>query len=472
MEDPESKDPFVIEEHCAPQKLSEFVGNKLAVKQLTNWIREIIENPKYPRRVCFLTGATGAGKSTLAKLALKEAKYTVREFLASDMRIKNNREKLYQYMQFLDVLALFARGRTAYKKNPFKKAAIVECIENIGLCTQEIYRTIREMIKKKNTLGVPLIFTGTKPFRGKKPMSANAVFIHMRPRSTKDMMIVLQHCLNKLLELKDSPRLKKIKADKKTQLEIVRKAAGDSRRMIKFLEYAFSSKGEKILLSQMEENFIHGPMACLGRILRHDIEQPIETIARDAEMEGTMPFAVHGAYLEYVPWAVKGSPEKSSHVIRKISELLVDYNDLIDAERKSQFWGMNEIAKIITCFGPRTLINTELKTKRPKRKAGKNVLGWTKPFKRVPSGVSWWIELEKGRRRGDESVSVPCMNKTLRSALTNRQQASLAFQMVVQKHGDAKAWKPGTIHHTAQLLRLCDKSFSGIDRVKKVGLSG
>ena len=85
-----------MDEKASPQKLSDFVGNTEVVTSLKKWIEEIIKNPRHPRRICFLTGSVGTGKSVLVRLLLKEYGFVIREFLSSSLRVKQDRDVLYQ----------------------------------------------------------------------------------------------------------------------------------------------------------------------------------------------------------------------------------------------------------------------------------------------------------------------------------------------------------------------------------------
>lgn len=53
-----------------PNTLSEVVGNKKAIHDLTIWFNSII-NKKDIKRILLLTGAPGTGKNTIIKILIK-----------------------------------------------------------------------------------------------------------------------------------------------------------------------------------------------------------------------------------------------------------------------------------------------------------------------------------------------------------------------------------------------------------------
>jgi nucleoside-triphosphatase THEP1 len=472
-----------MDDLVAPKDISQFVGNRLGVCSLRKWLKGIVENPKTPKRVCFLTGPVGSGKSALARLVLKEFGFTIREFSSSDLRTKPARDMLIQTMGFRDVLALLGKFSSisarkeekkeekSERKEPrkeFRKAVLVDDFENMGLATQEMYRNIRALFKSKKTVGVPVIFTGNRVFRGKKPLSGNSVFIHLKMRSVNENHTLVKHFLKMLLKKHpDSSALLKIQKSIKEQMSLAKGCGGDIRRVLKHLEYiSGETKTGAGLSMEMEIHEARGPLHSLYRVINLSKERSIDEVYRDLTIEGmTVPFGIHWCYLNYVPWVVlrsrrPGSRKCCSELWRDISRNLADYGMILDAERASQFWGMREVGTLIAGWGSRTCLQKALKTDYPKDEPGKSVRFQGRDF--------WWLDVEKGKRQGDSAVQTPCMNKTLRGALHAHQLQNLSFQMLVQGTGNSRSWKPGTCRRTIELLRLRSPDFKGKERLVKL----
>lgn len=462
----EQKTP--ISSLVSPHNSSQFVGNRTGVCLLRKWLQETTNNPRTAKRVCFLTGPVGSGKSVLARVLLQEFGYTIREFNASDLRMKPTRDLLVQTLGYHDVLALLNRFSSIStdeerKADEFRKAVLIEDFEDMGLATQEIYRTIRDMIKKKRTKGVPVIFTGNKVFRGKKPMSGNSMFIHLKYRSIQENQMVIKYFITTLLkQYPNNSTLRKIGS--KEQFTLAKECGGDVRRVLKHLEYAINSEGDTSLSSlEMANHETRGPLISLYRVLNVKQERTLDEVYTDLTIEGmTVPFGVHWSYIHYVPWLVRSSKipgEKKccSELWRDIAHYFADYAMITDQERITQSWGMREIATLIAGWGTRVRLQHALQTDY----RGQEEI-------RFLGNDLWWLELEKGKRQGDAPVQTPCITKTLQGSLHLHQLQNLSFQMLAQNIGDSKAWKPGTNRRTIELLRLRKMDFPGKDRLTKL----
>lgn len=475
-----------MEEFSSPTNTGDFVGNAQAVKALQTWIRENIENPNHPKRFCFLTGSTGCGKSILARLILKEAGYTVREFLASDMRIKSGRQRLLQYLSFRDVLAMI-EYKNKEQNSSFRKAAIIECIENMGLATQELYRDIRTLFKKKITKGVPIIFMGTAPFKGKRPLNQHSVFIHMRPKVVKEIGIVLVYILEKWKREKgSSPLVEKLLSSKEEQLELSEKCGGDVRRLIKFLEYLnLGSQKTDVddVVMQMHSHEMQGPMSSLYRIIQIKKSRTPDQVLLDVSIEGLrMPFGIHGVLLDYVPWLVKQKYKKFSQILQnkiiakvlyELMFILSDFCILQGISKVNQLYEVEEEAMFISTWGCRTiLLGLDKIADEVQKEKTSNVNGFKKPTIRWCGNTTtlkhWWVDLEKGTKHGDESVDVPCMSKTLRTHANRHIRLNTWFDKV-RTHTSPYAWTPYMGPYTLQLLRARSGIYPPKDKVLKIG---
>jgi len=191
-----------MEKKISPATLEEYVGNQKIVDSLSKWVENVKNDKHFPKRICFLTGRIGVGKTVLAKLVLQKYGFVVREFISSDLRIKQERDLLYQAFSFRDVLALLS------KKTNFRKAIIIDDFENMCLATQEVFRTLKAYIKTKKSIGIPVIFVGHKYFKGKRPLMGTSVYFRLSPRTITDIQEILEKVLTVFInENKDNTYL-------------------------------------------------------------------------------------------------------------------------------------------------------------------------------------------------------------------------------------------------------------------------
>ena len=465
-----------MDEKTAPKNLSEFVGNKTVVASLRKWAIDVKNNIRHPRRFCFITGSVGTGKSVLAKLILQEQGFVIREFMSSNLRIKQKRYLLYQTFCFRDVLAIMNKNKNGKNKN-FRKAIIIDDFENMCLATQEVFRKLKEFIKKKKSVGIPVIFIGNKYFKGKKPLMGASVYFRLFPRTIKDIHQIQKHLITVFLnENKGNAKLKEIQDSRKEQLKICRNSGGDVRKIIKYFELISSNnENNNGNVLDMVKCKRKGPLYSLNRIITFDNEMKIRMILDEISCEGSLPYGIHTSYINYVPWVMKknnlsSQKKRCSQLWKNIAELFSVYGQLRDFEKKQQMWELTEIANVVSCWGVRVLIANEIKKKYPTIKNKPSYNG--KSF--------WWVELEKNKRTGDEPIDVTICNKNLRGHLNSHILGNTSFKMIESGIGNSRAWRPKNIRNTIQLLKLkkqnCpegNKNFNKVpDRlVKMVGFS-
>ena len=178
-------------EFCEAKTLAQLVGHKTHKRILLNWLEKIKKNENVEQKVCFVTGSTGCGKTSLIRLALQESGFEIKTFDSSNLRVKKYRQGLYNYLQLADMRALVAKKKGL--KMDFHRAILIEAIGNMGTAFPEISRQIKKTFTKSHF--VPIFFTRTKPYRGKRPLGKKALFLSLHCRSVREMGQILKHCL-------------------------------------------------------------------------------------------------------------------------------------------------------------------------------------------------------------------------------------------------------------------------------------
>lgn len=393
---------------------NEFIGNKKNIINFKKWIKDVSEN-KTKKKVCFLTGSVGTGKSLLAKIALEEKDFTIYNFLATELRIKSNRELLYQTLCFKNVLAILN------KKKNFKKSVIIDEYENMGLAKQEVFRKIKKIIKNNKNITIPIIFIGNKYFKSKKPLMGISTYIRLTPRTNDNIKEILNQIITQ----------NNIKITQKNTSLLCKKSGGDIRKIIKYLEINSNINSENMFSNKRK-----GPLYSLNRIFNDNLT--INEVLEENACENTLPLGTYMSYINYIPYHTKTNID--SLLYKKISELFSIYGSLKDYERKYQYWEFNEIADVISLYGTKIILNTNYNEKKYKKSyKGKNF---------------WWDELKKGKKKGDEPIDITIYSKTLRSHLNKSMICKLPFKMIEKNKCNPIAWKPNNIRYTLQIMNL------------------
>ena len=502
-----------MENEISPKTLDDFVGNKISVEGIKKWAEEVKLDLYHPKRICFITGSSGTGKSVLAKLVLQKEGFTVREFIPSNLRIKQERDLLYQTLCFRDVLAIL---RKKSYPNGFRKAVIIDDFENMCLATLEIFKKVKEFVKKNKSIGVPIIFIGNKYFKGNRPLMGTSVYFRLYPRSIKDIQKILHYILNIFITKNADSYLIKIKNSYSEQISICKNSGGDVRKIIKYFELisntpillneqstfnaenpnstnyketkfdtsfckAQSSLGiliapvgsdafnDKAVRSNnpivtythevcsdlvMLKNKRIGPLYSLDRTIRHDNNMNIKEISNEILNDSSLLYGIYTSYINYVPWVIKNNTlcfqkERCSKLWKNIAELFAICGNLKNYEKKNQMWEFTDIANIISCWGSRCLIKEEINAVYDINNKVKN-----KSTKMYNGKSFWWVELEKGKRTGDEPIDIPICNKMLRGHLNSHSLSNTSFKMIENGIGNSIAWKPKNIRGTIQILKL------------------
>ena len=99
-----------VEKH-APKSISEIVGNSSKINTLETWMNDYKNKKPGTKKIALISGKSGVGKTTLAKLLLSENGYTPIEFNSSDIRgAKKIRDVLKKSLTYLNIVDMFNSG--------------------------------------------------------------------------------------------------------------------------------------------------------------------------------------------------------------------------------------------------------------------------------------------------------------------------------------------------------------------------
>jgi hypothetical protein len=300
---------------------------------------------------------------------------------------------------------------------------------------------------------------------------------------------ILQYILNIFITKYSNNYLIKIQNSYSDQINICKNSGGDVRKIINYFELILNSthslenynnpdcfdisevkkeeisevKKEEIFNTQitpvtkinikMLKNKRLGPLYSLERIIRHDNNMNIKAILKELSNDSSLLYGIYTSYINYVPWVMKNNnlsfqKERCSKLWKNIAELFAIYGNLKDYEKNNQMWEFTDIANIISCWGLRCLIKEEINVVYDKNDKNK------KTIPKFYSKSFWWVELEKGKRTGDEPIDIPICNKMLRGYLNNHILSNTSFKMIESGIGNSIAWKPKNIRGTLQILKL------------------
>ena len=431
-------------------KLNEFIGNKNTVSFLKKWAKNNYDNKNFPKRFCFLTGNTGCGKSLLARLVLKNTGFNVKIIDGSCLRIKTERESFYKVFRFSNVISLIN------ETNP-RKAIIIENFENMALGTQKIFKKLQLFLKKKQSFGIPIIFTGNKSFRNKKPLPKFSLFLRLYVRGYKEIRLIIKQILKKKF-----PQLINIKNEKIEELTI--KCNGDIRQIINYFNLFSLQERNECSAGTQERNECsagtqernecsagtqdnnknpnleinignksNGPLFCLYRIMKNK-NLSINEVFNELSIESMLTLGLNSTYITYVLWYLKNNKKFDMiHYYKTIKEmsLLFHYYNLIkEFEKKYQEWELDQIANIIPCYGFSKILNNYDK-KQP-------IIINKKEFNReiINSHVNknlWWFKLENYNKKNikfyeNEPIQSILYNKFIRGILNQNQKTEYCFK--------------------------------------------
>jgi len=226
-----------IELHT-PKKIEDFEIEINDINRIRDWIKEIPNNNK---KVLFIYGTTGIGKTSLANTILKQFNYNKMELNAADIKHQKKMEDfLSKTLSYRNVIDMFHNGNSPigilldeidliYKLTD--KTSFHNFIINIKENFQNKKKKSSSFLKIKNPIICTCNLMNDKKITELKKYSE---VIFLQTPSTKQFSIIIDKIYKKYNK----------KIDDETKIEIYKQCRGDIRQLILLLEglYCFSNE--------------------------------------------------------------------------------------------------------------------------------------------------------------------------------------------------------------------------------------
>lgn len=323
------------------------IGNAESISKIKDWLINF-NDQKVNRGGCFLTGATGLGKTTLVLNAAKELDYEVMRIVPSTMPSKKDiKTFVHNTLLSRDVVACFT-------KKPRRKILMVDDIENIGptqkICLVEFLQWIYPSKKKHKKIqavesGIPFVFVG-------------------RHTHIKAVQTALKHCLEIQLQapslkeqvdfVKKSLQKEQIKFKTSALERLVVHCQNDIRQLrMMITEITKSRHNTNTWTDKYMEIFLNGYVQIhkengllqgTREILNGEVDFKDSVILFDTDRY-KIPLMIHENYIKMK----LGQNELIG--VQKINEIMCVFDQIDSYMYKQQYWNLQYLCGALICGG-------------------------------------------------------------------------------------------------------------------------
>jgi Holliday junction resolvasome RuvABC ATP-dependent DNA helicase subunit len=361
-----------------PTTIENYIGQDEAQKEFSLWV-ENINNSK--KKICFITGLNGVGKSTFVRLMLKKYNYNIQEISSSSLRLSEGRENLCKSLKFKNILFLI-------EKKECKKAIIIDNFENMDINSKDVYKDIKTIFTKNKNISIPVIFIGERLFKNTRPLMANSVYIRLKPLNLKTIISIVKQVSNNTLDKKE-----------------IKKIANDSGGNLHTIYKYFEKKEDNIIKNKQV-----GPRYSLYRILvdNMSIDDINEEIAVQTNL---LPYSLHLTLFDYIPYYAE--KKNTTEIFNKVWDLYATYSYIDNYQRYTNTWEFNKIINTITCWG----FNVILKEYKERKNRTNNKKYWWKDIdKNGDTSLEYGVYIKKNRGLLEKSSLTKTYIKKIRDA--------------------------------------------------------
>ena len=335
-----------------PTTLNQVIGNKDQINKITNWLTNFDTNNNHNNHAAIISGGHGIGKNLIARLALIETGYQIKNIYSTSLKNKNIvSEIIHSYAKTKNVYNLLNQS------NNLKYAIIIDDTESITLSSEKEHLIELFKLNSQNKY-FPLIFISnlqhSKLINNLKKISLE---ITLFPPDINLIKIFIDNILNNENISFD---------DEKLYFSIIRFCQSDIRRLIFVLQdlyYTYSNNKEKtktddklIISSEMFKKYQHmsqkkdidSGLYIAAKSLLDNYKNINECLQLYETEKVLLPLTIYENYYKKI-FKQKLKPSHTLEIMSNITNF-VSIGDVIETNIYSdQNWFLQNIHGFYTC---------------------------------------------------------------------------------------------------------------------------